>query len=326
MDSYGFDGIMFYRIALDPFTTQRTLEGITLDLPAFRFQRIVYPLLVHTASDGEPSAVAWALIAWNLAGMAALGALGALLAISSGRAALWGLTLALAPAFAISLGLDTAEVLAACFLFAGLLLIRNRRFGWATVALSVAALTRETTLIVCVGGVMVWLWHRARRAPDRGPPLWTFVVPGCVQGVWQVFLWNRLGKVRMLTGRAIDFGFPLRGFLRAFHQWLPPGSALDVFHLMLVFVIVVFLITVAQSMRGSSAPAHEKAAWALTALMIPFFQFAVWFHHWGFMRALSEMIALGTLIVLGNEKAPAHRLWFWVAVWASIATQLALYP
>ena len=325
-NSFGFDGIMFYGIALDPFAKHRTIDGITLDLPAFRFQRIVYPALVYVSTGGDPSAVAWGLIAWNLAGMGALGCLGALLAMSSGRDSKWGFTLGLAPAFAISLGLDTAEVLAACFLFAGLLLLRNRRFGWATAALSIAALTRETTLIVCAGGILIWFWRRARGAPDRGPSLWAFLTPAVVEGLWQIALWRRWGKLPVFTGRAIDFGFPLRGFLRAFNQWIPPSTYLHVFNLALIFAIGVFLITVAISMKGSSAPAHEKAAWVLTALMIPFFQFAVWFHHWGFMRALSEMIALGTLIILGNEKAPAHRLWFWVAVWASIALQLALYP
>ena len=108
-NSYGFDGVGFYRIALEPFTNKKTGYGITFDLPAFRLQRIVYPLLVRAVTDKNPKAVAWGLIAWNLAGMVGLGLLGALLARDSGRDPIWGLTLSLLPPFALSLGLDTAE-------------------------------------------------------------------------------------------------------------------------------------------------------------------------------------------------------------------------
>ena len=59
---------------------------------------------------------------------------------------------------------------------------------------------------------------------------------------------------------------------------------------------------------------------------MPFYSGGIWFHHWGYMRALSEFLVLGVLIVLGSKRAATHRLWFWVVVWASIAIQLALYP
>jgi hypothetical protein len=324
-NSGGFDGIIFYRLALDPFTHQRIVRGTTLDLPAFRFQRIVYPFLVHVVTNGDPPAVAWGLIAWNLAGMAALACLGARLAASSGRTPYWGFVFALAPPFALSLGLDTAEVLAGVFLFAGLLLLRRRQHSWATAALTLAALTRETTLVVCVAGLLVWLWKRVKKEPPEHP-LWPFLIPGIVQIGWQVFLWRRWGHIPMSQGSSVDIGLPFRGFVRALRGWIPPTTGLDVLHLALAFAIVVFAYTVVRSVRSTTAPSHERAAWVLTALLLPFFQYGIWFHHWGFLRALSEFFVLGALIVLGDDEAPAHRLWFGIAVWASICTQLALYP
>jgi len=325
-DAGGFDGIIFYRISLDPFTRNRVVKGIPLDFPSFRFQRIVYPLLVHVTTSGDPERVAWALIAWNLAGMAALGCLGALLALSAGRQPYWGLTLVLAPAFAISLGLDTAEILAGVFLFAGLLTLRDQRFGWAAIFLSIAALTRETTLVLSIAGAISVLWtRRNRRAVKNTPPIWAFLVPLIVDAAWQIFLWIRWGHLPISQGSSLDVGFPFRGFIRSFRRWIPPTTASDLFNLVLVVVIVAFVFTVFRSLRESSALGHEKLAWVLTALALPFFQYSIWFHHWGFMRAFNEFTVLGSLIVLGNNKAPAHRLWIWVALWASIALQLALY-
>src|SRR5688572_15367544 len=77
----GFDGTGFYRFALTPFTRDRVDRGIELDIPSFRHQRILYPLLAWAASGGGGSAAAgWALIAVNLAGFAGLGLVGGSLA------------------------------------------------------------------------------------------------------------------------------------------------------------------------------------------------------------------------------------------------------
>jgi hypothetical protein len=69
----GYDGQFFYRLSLRPWTQQRTEFGITLDEPAYRQQRIVYPLVSFVVARGQPAATAWALLGWNVAGAAALG-------------------------------------------------------------------------------------------------------------------------------------------------------------------------------------------------------------------------------------------------------------
>ena len=326
-NSYGFDGVGFYRISLEPFTNKKTGYGITFDLPAFRLQRIVYPLLVRAVTDKDPKAVAWGLIAWNLAGMVGLGLLGALLARDSGRDPIWGLTLSLLPPFALSLGLDTAEIIAGVFLLSGLLFLRRRRYVWASAALTVAALTRETTLVVSIAGVLVWLWNRVRHSEkkDTAPP-WTFLVPMIVQGAWEIVLWARWGKIPLSQAKLVDQGAPFLGFYRAVRDALRFKTALNVFHLVLLITIVFFTVMVARELRHSLSPLHERVAWVFTAVAMPFYSGGIWFHHWGYMRALSEFLVLGVLIVLGSKRAATHRLWFWVVVWASIAIQLALYP
>ncbi len=43
----GYDGLSFYRLALDPFTRRATDFGITLDTPPYRQQRLLYPVIVY---------------------------------------------------------------------------------------------------------------------------------------------------------------------------------------------------------------------------------------------------------------------------------------
>src|SRR5829696_8845798 len=70
--------------------------------PAYRQQRIVYPLVSFVVARGGPAVTAWALVGWNLAAAAALGWLGAALARRRGRHALWGLAVAAYPGFVLS--------------------------------------------------------------------------------------------------------------------------------------------------------------------------------------------------------------------------------
>jgi hypothetical protein len=88
-DSVGYDGTSFYRFALAPFTRDVKEYGITLDMPAYRHQRILYPLLVWMLAAGDPARVPFLLVAVNLLALIAIAVCGALLARHYGRHALW---------------------------------------------------------------------------------------------------------------------------------------------------------------------------------------------------------------------------------------------
>src|SRR5713226_6570903 len=62
----GYDGVWFYRLALDPFTTAQTAYGIRLDNPSYRQQRIGYPLIVWLLSLGRAAWVPALLVAVNV--------------------------------------------------------------------------------------------------------------------------------------------------------------------------------------------------------------------------------------------------------------------
>jgi hypothetical protein len=68
-----YDGQFFYRLALEPWTSVQTGFGITLDMPAYRQQRILYPLIAWGISMGMWQFVPAALIIANLLAIGALG-------------------------------------------------------------------------------------------------------------------------------------------------------------------------------------------------------------------------------------------------------------
>ena len=57
----GYDGQFMYQIALRP-----TQAMAYLDVPAYRYQRILYPLLARWLALGQPTLIPWTLLLINL--------------------------------------------------------------------------------------------------------------------------------------------------------------------------------------------------------------------------------------------------------------------
>ena len=219
----GYDGQFFYRLALRPWTQHRTEFGITFDEPAYRQQRIVYPLVSFVVGRGAPAATAWVLLGCNIAAAAALGWLGAALARRRTRHALWGLAFAAYPGFVLVIARDLADLLAAALLLAGILALDRQRPVLAAATLTLAGLTRESTLVLPLALAVLWtvdaIRYRSIVAVPPGRPAWpasaasersrvqavTFAVPLGVALAWQLVLWRTWGVaplVKDLSGWA----------------------------------------------------------------------------------------------------------------------------
>src|SRR5206468_13025460 len=119
--SSGFDGQFYYRLALNPFTSQATEFGITIDVPPLRHQRILYPLLTWILSLGRPSLVPMVLVLINFIALCVMGWIGGAFSQSLKQHALWGVFLPLYPGFLLVLSRDLVEILEVSLLLGSLL-------------------------------------------------------------------------------------------------------------------------------------------------------------------------------------------------------------
>jgi hypothetical protein len=313
----GYDGQFFYRLALRPWTHRRTEFGITLDEPAYRQQRIVYPLLTFVLARGAPPATAWALLGWNIAAAAALGWLGAALARRRHRHALWGLALAAYPGFVLVIARDLADVVAAALLLAGILALDHQRPALAAATLTLAGLTREPTLIMPLALAALWaadaIWRSSTVAtmpPRPGMPasatgersrvrVVTFAVPLGITLAWQLVLWRAWGVAPLAQG-SDRLGLPFAGIWQLAQGAFQFGAFPLVVRLAELVFLVAAALAVAWSLHRSTALRHEKLAWALGLLAAVLLSRSVWVEDWAFLRALAEPYLLGTLVLLGR--------------------------
>lgn len=338
----GFDGQFFYRIGVAPWSTERTVGGVTFDLPSLRNARWGYGALAYAASAGDPDLVPWALVGLNVAAAAAVGAIGGGLARTSGRHAAWGVLFVLWPGFAYSLSLDTSELVASAFLLGGLLALRRRRWVPGALLFCAAVLTRDTTAVVPFGVAIAgaWLWWSAGRSATRtsalgGSPadggdasigsepetattdrvgasasglILAGGLPLVTFGAWQLWQRSRFGSLPLTSSGDSNLSFPMAGLVDQLAASLPPSGADEGFRLASMAGLVLLVGSAAWCWRGSTARLEERGAWVPAMLVVVILNAYLWSGATAFMRAATEAGLLSTLILLGSSRRRLLRL------------------
>ncbi len=205
----GYDGQFVYYLARDP---RPETAAPHLDVPAYRYQRILLPLLARLLSFGNLAWLPWVLAGLGLAAQT-LGtwAVAALLkgwGISPWYALVYGLW----PGFVLAVRLDLPEPLAYGLVAAALLAITRHRHGLAWLLYGLALFAKEVTILFLAAQGLAYLWQRKwGRAFGLGL---TTLLPF---SLFQVWLWSRFGVVGIGSGGDMATPFewiPLMGLWR----------------------------------------------------------------------------------------------------------------
>jgi hypothetical protein len=212
VSGWGHDGQNNYVLAA-VFPDLAAAEG-HLDSVTYRARRIVYPALVSPAPPGRPLAIA--LVTVNLVAIAATALAVAELARQRGASPLVGAVVGATPALLASVLLDLGDATALALVGWGAVLWersgRPRTTLSAVSLLTLAGLTRETTLVVPAALALAALIDRTEtdRRVHRPPP-GLLLTPFAVVAAWVVILDIWIGG----PGKsATQFTFPLVGWIR----------------------------------------------------------------------------------------------------------------
>ncbi len=322
----GYDGQFYYRLALDPANLHKTAFGVTLDA-GFRIQRIGMSALAWLVSGGQHQLVPASLVAVNLAALVVLAWLGGLIARDAGRHAAWGLLVAGYWGFLFSIGRDLPEVVASCFLVAGLVALRRSRPVLAGVVLACAVLTLETTLDVVIAVALVAFVQvvvRRSRRPGMRDAAW--VVPLLAFVGWQLTGWAVTGTLPMRADTGDNLGVPFVAMVGAIVHYLVRITSLgSLVWLGELFVLAVVTLYAAWSLVRSRVPVWEKTAWVIALLVAVSLARGIWYGRADF-RGFEDLYLLSSIVLLGSR----HRLWLpaalvavaWVVTFAHHVVEL----
>ena len=306
----GYDGQFSYMMALE---LDPQAVAPHLDRPAYRYQRILLPLLARAAALGDPGLVPWALLSVGFFSAAVGTAAVARSLLDHGQWEGYALGYGLWVGVVASVGLFTHEALAYGLVALGWLALRRSKDGWGAVGLTLSLFAKETTLpfvvaAMTIPGVVPGAERRRR---------WWLAGGLAAFLAWQMWLWRTFGGPGIGSGGAMSTPFefiPLMGFLRIGAVSQP---ALVLF--LLIFgpiVILPALWGAWASIRRLQLGREQPEAWALllNAAVILFVPFSTAREPLGLVRLATGMVLAVLLFaaVFGLRRVLNYSL-FWVA-------------
>lgn len=186
----GYDGQFAYQIALHPLGA-----ASYLDVPAYRYQRILYPLAAHLAALGQPTVIPWTLIALNILALTAgVHVLGSMLA-GQGLSRWYAVTAGVFAGQLVSLRLDVNEPFAFALALLGIRAFGQGRRRLGAVYFGLSVLSKETALAFVGGYILYLLAKRRWRASIE-----TACLSLGPSALWQVALWWLFGQPGLRSG------------------------------------------------------------------------------------------------------------------------------
>ena len=308
--SYGYDGEFYYRLALDPLTQKAEDFGVRFDNPAFRQQRIGYPLLVWTLSAGNKAAVPALMVLVNLICLGGISFIGALMAKQKGKSALWGCVITAYPGFMMSYGRNLAEIVTAFWIIAGIYALHERRALLAAIIFTIATFCRETSLLVPAGAGLFFLYCYVKNERSiKVYPWHLMLLPLVLHIAWIQFLsmrWN----MPPISGGAQDIGLPFVGIFNFLQSNLANNSLLSKVNIFFFLFCMVTFVVSATALKQSEANINIKISWSLYTALLLLLSNVIWLSFGEFTRAFTETFLLSVLIILGWSP---RRAWIYIS-------------
>jgi hypothetical protein len=309
----GYDGQFAYYIARDPAGAPDCL-----DIPAYRMQRILLPLLVRVLSLGRAALIPWALVAVNLVALAGGTALLADLLAAEGVNRWYTLVYGLFAGVFMAVRLSTPEPLAYGLALAAIRAVQRDRTGTAVILLALAVFAKETTLPVAAGVVLSFaLRHRWRAA------LGTALAVGGLFGAWQIALWSWLGRPGIGAGGAGATGFDLIPFGGVWR--IAADSGLLVFAVLGLVIIPAAVLPAVWGLWRTLRDVRAGRAGLVACLLLanaavfPFLPFSTYREFLGLLRnlpglVLTLLLYTAHLRATRGEQRPLRYSTLWVVL------------
>lgn len=276
--SRGYDGQFFYYAARDPFICGEARRS--MDVPAYRYGRILYPWLAALSALGDPALIFYTLVLVNLAGVL-MGSYFVLRWLRDEGMNLWyGVIYGLLSGFILCLLRDLAGPVAMGFLVGGLYYFSSRRLFTGSLFLGAALLTREVVLVVPAVFLMFSLVRRR-----SGKRILAIVLSFSPLIIWSGYVFSRFGSYPFREGEG-NFGGPLTGVINYGKNLLAlSGRASEKVYLA-VFLMVCFfslLLAIREVIRSKD---EISVSFLIFSLFPIFMTTSIWVEPWSYGRVL----------------------------------------
>jgi hypothetical protein len=210
-----YDGHFSYQIAVRFFESPEAIASLPEDYPyrdevpsAYRYQRILYPMVTRFLAFGQTNLIPWALIILNILAISGGTYVTEEILVELGASRWYSLVYGLYGSQLVGLRTVLNEPVAHAFIQLAILTWIRRRLIWTILFFGLAALTKEIALIFLGAFIISELIKQD----------WKWVIGlsfGAVPYLaFQLFLWFWRGEFGVTTGQPFHF-LPFGGWLEA---------------------------------------------------------------------------------------------------------------
>ena len=301
-DGQGYDGQFFYRYALNPFSIE--YPGIYVDLPPYRHQRIIYPLLSWLISFNNPDWVPASLVIINL--LALFGCSTFLLKIfktyninSSNL-----IVLILLPGIYFSTSRDLSEVVELFFLLSSFYYLQSNKIKLFLVFSILGLLTRETGIVLLFP---MMAWHAYKNFKNQTIKSGLVFLPIGIVLIWKLVL-NEIYPNYAVPKQ--NLGLPFVGVINSLILNAQPVTLKDwiesiVWLIHLTWTFSLFVKTVSTIIT--------KRDWFINPLPLmiilgiafsTIFSSSIYIDDWAFVRILSSLCLFCLIYLIKYNNLP----------------------
>ncbi len=225
-----YDGSLYYAMAYDPFllsaeTTKEILK--VLDVPGYRYERPLYPMLVSLFSFGNPDHIPAALIGVNLLSIFLIGLLFYLILKKEERkgSSLWFLALIASPFLMLPLLRDLVDALLILFIIGGVYFSMNKKHSLAALSFCFGMFVKPTIALIA----LCYFLHVAYRRKWGVVAL--YVLMGALYLLWKQYVASKCGIDYFDPGLVTIVTLPLLGELSNLYMYIQQSDNFNIFFL-----------------------------------------------------------------------------------------------
>jgi hypothetical protein len=306
----GYDGQFAYYIAIHPDPKDVSVQ---LDVPAYRYQRILYPLLARLFSLGNVTWIPWTLILINIVSQVAGTALLCHILVSRQVPVRYSLIYGLWAGAVVSVGTDLYEPLAFFLVIAAMAARVKGKICLGSILLTCSLFAKETAILFWVA---VLLEDIVQKRALRN--VLFDLVPGIFYGLWQGWVYLQFGAFGLASGGAMATPF----------EWIPYGGFFRIgsagFEVLALFSVIFIPTIIFPSIWGTIKSIQillkknfvfENWALLLNTFFITFLPFSTFREPLGLIRASTGMV-LATVVFSAKHhmRRPLNLGMFWIAL------------
>ena len=294
IDSTGYDGQFYVRLALNPFELDWSHDNLPEGNLSYRYSRIGFPLILWMFSFFIQEYIIYVSIFINIFGILLIYEINKhnfqLLNINKKYA----IFVAFLPGYYFVISRITSEIYEIVFISLALLFFLRKRFFLFSVFTLFAILIRETAIIFYVIIFTYCLLNKYYRTKIH-----IFIIPAIGFLLWQIFLFISFTKIPFGTGANVNFSLPFRGIIEIFYLPRYQNNILQgLTYIFEYFFILSICFLCFYKIKKENFYDFVFLSFIAYFIFFLILNEVVLGTDWGFMRILLELSYFSTIFVL----------------------------